>query len=881
MRVHSCKWLVLLGLAAGSIKLYQSRLELQDWVRLHQFNVPGLDKALPSEVYFLEPDRWLEFKIPRDTPLLRVISNASVSPSQPFDPANQWPYAIEYELRGPSQPVTHGTRLTAGVYHFKGEQLLFVDRTNAAPVELNSYLDRRMRPLSGREWVVNLQDQLLRHSEVLRLRLSSRHPDLLNVGVRVYCQTRLPQRKLTYSWNRLSEDQKRDLARGNVYGYEGLSDREKLFLVSTHWAVVAPEGVPGRDFQRRTLYVRDDSETLCEVKRWVPSGLLADPAHSAVLPITNGPGVCQIELTDYSGTSALQPLVWPQPLANGPGFALRVMTNTLIWHPALQPRIDTNVLTWTGPNHILALTNQGGLLEIRSSRPVYIRAFRVQPSLTNEVTPEPTHLLAFTVSPTNVLEYDIQHVQHTPTLFRIEVRRPNLTLAPALPVPAEAGETFGYAILDDADRIWRTGVIPLTNIFSAYDWLVTSNGLADATEPISLCFVLPPTISTFRLLAPTGQFLANAYSRPADLQKRIQVPEDYSPFKAMAPDQPCWFVIRPRDHIERREAGQAALFRVQPRIPEYDPLVLAGQYQWESFLPESEGRAGEGSFALSSALRADGRGLGDQRGSFRGHMVLLPTYDRPPSRSDDLSLIYSPVKTGCEDKVQLVGGPWESQVKPTLVLAFEQVNGGSAKVVLDGKTVLDGRLDGAVSELRLGEVTVGEHALKIQAEAPLSAYLNCLDPGRPQGPTLLNRFCVMGSSNLLTFPYVKRQSGPEVLVLRVFSPVVSNGPGPFDVRLALKGAPPRALGPFDELTFFERAARITPGSEPRSWVVAAAHSRLDEGWPVFFPVGADVPPGQYTLEIILGSDSPRWLSLSRTTPGVAETLALALQHRAF
>jgi hypothetical protein len=63
--------------------------------------------------------------------------------------------------------------------------------------------------------------------------------------------------------------------------------------------------------------------------------------------------------------------------------------------------------------------------------------------------------------------------------------------------------------------------------------------------------------------------------------------------------------------------------------------------------------------------------------------------------------------------------------------------------------------------------------------------------------------------------------------------------------------------------------------------VAAIPAQLDGGVPVFFPIGPDLPPGRYELEGRIAATSPRWLSLSRTTPGVTEKLKLTSQHNIY
>jgi hypothetical protein len=210
MRLHAFKWLLAAGVVAGSVTAYLSRSELQQWFRLHQFRIEGLDLATPSELYFLETNRWLEFDIPQDARMARLISNASISRAEKASPGTQWPYAIEYELR----PGHDRTDVT-GVFHFKGEQLAYLDRKSGRPVEANYYLERRRTPLSGRHWLLNFADPAYNNARLLRLRLHSSDPGLLEVGVRVYFRTDVPERKVGYMWERLSEDQKRDLARGH------------------------------------------------------------------------------------------------------------------------------------------------------------------------------------------------------------------------------------------------------------------------------------------------------------------------------------------------------------------------------------------------------------------------------------------------------------------------------------------------------------------------------------------------------------------------------------------------------------------------------------------------------------------------------------------
>jgi hypothetical protein len=515
-----------------------------------------------------------------------------------------------------------------------------------------------------------------------------------------------------------------------------------------------------------------------------------------------------------------------------------------LWYGELQPEVETNQLTWSGTNQTVLLPNRDGLLLISSSRPVYVRAFQADQVQTNEITPQPIHVLAFTCSPTNSVEFDVEHIGQEPTLFRLDLRR----LIPSATNSTESADVVHYDLLTEEGSPMLAQDVTLTNTFSPYDWLVGSNSLADITVPQSLYFALPSTARTLRVKSPHGTVLVNAYSRPGQLAKRIRIPEDYSPAGIMAPEQPSWFTLRPRDYLQRRLSGQAGIVRVQARPPDYDPLVQAGQYEWDSFLPETEAR---------------------------GQMILLPAAEGQPPRPDSQPFSYFPVTVGAKQRVRFQAQSWQAQVEPTLMLVFTNGSPGSATVSVDGQTLLDNRLEAAVTQVRLGTLTAGEHELNISATRPVSAYLNYLEPAT--NAAYLQRFCTLASSNALSYPYLKRQTNAEVLVLRIFSPRATNPP-PFEVRLRLKTAARNGAGPFTGLTFPEREALVTPRAIGCTWLVAASSVQLDDGEFVFFPVGPDLPPGRYDLEVQFAGASRHWLSLSRTTPGLAEKLQLTSQH---
>ena len=68
--------------------------------------ISGADRALQkriavsdtSLVYVLSKDKWTEFSIPKGSPSLRVVTNATLPNSILVDPTSSWPYVLQYEF---------------------------------------------------------------------------------------------------------------------------------------------------------------------------------------------------------------------------------------------------------------------------------------------------------------------------------------------------------------------------------------------------------------------------------------------------------------------------------------------------------------------------------------------------------------------------------------------------------------------------------------------------------------------------------------------------------------------------------------------------------------------------------------------------------------
>jgi hypothetical protein len=836
-------------IAAGLILIIWPLVNLvrpwRSWLEQHRFSMVGLTEAVPSLTYLVETNRWLDFEIQSEAPFIKIISNASLT-APPAEPAEQeWAYAMDYRLLD-----SQGTVLQQNTYHFKTQLTLYTNLLAGKVQTANFYLDRQLCPLNSRFLFLNLTDPALANkARHLQLRLNHTDAGIVDVAVRVYLRTEVSARKLKYLWNRLTDDQKKDMARGNVYSFQGLSEQERLYLLRYHWSGAAPEGIARRDYQRRTIYIREDLEWNAINPDWMPVGLWLDAQHRTTLPLPNQIGGLRLELrtlpASEKGLTNAMTLNWF-------GLGLR---HTNSWR-----------VTWTGTDHVVTLTNQPGLLELQPDRDLIVRAFLTTPNATNEITPEPVLVPVYYCEPDQALTYQVLHGGDEPTCFRIDLRRiPDEDAS----LGAEVGGVH-FELLDRAQTVVQTGFLICSNSPSVYDFLQQGAIRTNLTEPTSWFFVLPAHITALRLTPRQIPMMIHAYNRPAGLAKTSRIPEDYFLASREQPEQVTWFSLRALDHEQRSLAQTVAWVTVQNRPPNYDLLVLAGRYQWESFLPQQ---------------------------AWQGRMALLPVTGTEVFRPGSEPFLFRPVTVNQSAQIHLGGQPWETNLSPSLIVVNAAPHAdldrartipqnpilgtgvpatpATIVITIDGQPPWSVPLQGAVSEIKLPPMQAGPHALRIEGLGSLEAFMNYLVAETPV--VWLKRLCLAASSEPLSFVYEKRQAGDELLVVRLFSP--ANDVQPCRVHAVIRQVNARRTGPWDSVTILDRWFEVSPEGNADATLLGGADVRVDLGQPLFIPVGADLPTGRYQLDLSVLSQGQRWLVMSRTIPGDFEEQSFTVERK--
>ncbi len=159
--------------------------------------------ASRSMAYLLQPTRWLEFEIPPQAQILRVLTNATVQdfsarPATREQPRAGWQYALDYQLLG-----SDGRLLQASQYHLRASVIQCRDPETGA-VQAISWLGQS----AGIPTITRTVQLPLDSAELvarrLRLRLAERDAAVQEVVVRIYMRSERAGYDQPYVWSRLS-----------------------------------------------------------------------------------------------------------------------------------------------------------------------------------------------------------------------------------------------------------------------------------------------------------------------------------------------------------------------------------------------------------------------------------------------------------------------------------------------------------------------------------------------------------------------------------------------------------------------------------------------------------------------------------------------------
>lgn len=822
--------LVLLPLAAwAGLSAWQGA---RGWLAGDLATLTRLGTAQTSVAYVLSPDRWTRFPLSGPQQSVRLVSHADVAAAYRDDPEAEFRYAYAVQVTD-----GRGAVLREAVLHQRAQVAALRDRGSGEAFTTAAYADAEEIPTAANAVVLAIED-LPRAAEV-RVRRISAAPEVRRASVRVYERTPVNERRLAVQWERLTPEQRLRIAEGNAYPPALLTEAERTNLLRRQWKPIGPSGVEGRDYRSRSLFLLQELEGEPIDPPALPPGLFVDARHNGTirLPERGGALVLRVEPVTHLGAASSGTL-------------------RLSWYGGGLARREQRELPWSAEAPEIRLELGGGLVEFASDQPVAVRTFLPDGT---ELTQETSQLRAFVAGPEAPVTFPVLHLPdgEGATPLRVDLRCLCFDAAPArggqggtpgaLPAVAllagpGATPVLRHELLSADGAVLRRGEMPIPVQPSPYDRLLGQDPLA-LSEPAKLHFAVPREAAALRLSASAPVLLAG-YNRPPDLPWRAMVPEDYFAPEDPLSTRPAWFGMRPADWEALLAANRSALLAVQPRPPEDDPELLAGRYDWEQFVPAGNWLARE----------------------------VLVQREATPVRRLSLASIFSPLPEGGEVAAEFVAATPGGTATPQLMFLRDQGGPATLRLEVDGRAVFSAQVAAARGTVAVPPIPAGTRRLRAFAPPGTALYIN---QATPHPGALISRRAIRLVSGETVFEFEKRMpaegEAPELVVAHFYGqPAAGEAPPRQEVAIIVEGGPPRGPGPHLGFTIRERLYDVRRGPEPPDVRVLGAAGQLGPERILFLPFGPDLPPGLYRVRVRLSNGPEALLSLTRTTPGIAE-----------
>jgi hypothetical protein len=627
-----------------------------------------------------------------------------------------------------------------------------------------------------------------------------------------------------------------------VYPPGLLSPEERQNLLRFRWVPLAPVGISGSDYVQRTLYLRNTVEERAIEERIVPAGLEVRRGVRALVPLPETPGRVRLWCAAVCDVPSPVP---PDPLVvrwYGKGLEKR-------WTKTLDPVV---------PGAAYHFSVSGGQLELDCPRHAIFhvawndRAWSADHEPL-DITPSREYLLVFRTDEQASVEYAIRpSADRRRTPFRLwlygllENHEPD--------GGQSADERFvtrlGWQFLDASGSVVEQGTLADCPPVSDYDYVADAADDLRVTDRCTFYFAIPSDVCRVRLSAIDRPSLVCGFTRPPGLPKEVRVPEDYYAYHREHGLRRSWYNVQPSSPGEMSADEQLVRLVIQPRPPEDDPLLLAGQFQWRDYHPE---------------------------GAWKARYLLVARDPTSPTSREAPRTLFTELDINREHVVQFTCNPGRGRFSPTLVYRTDDALPQTITIRLEGQLHEQFRVYAPSGHLRLEGIPreLARQPSRVQILAAPTTQV-CMNGIALDGqPTYWKRLANRLEDGRLSFIYSKQQE-EELLTLRFF-PITCRS-ARLRLHVTISGSGEMTSGPHADLTLRHRIYDLRPGEQPNVWVLEAPQTLTGGGLSCYLPLGADLPPGRYAIEVSTEDAVEGYVLLSRTIPGRAQTRAIFLDR---
>lgn len=761
-----------------------------------------------SLCYNVEKEKWTRFELPRGTDSVKVITTANISKQAVYDANTPMNYALEFQLLDKNNDL-----VKSGLYHQHTAITQYGDLAQGQSYTSSYYFDEPLIPGDGR--VIMLDFKGVPDTTNLKIRFRLAHKDTIisDVVMRIYFPETTGQGKLEHQWKRTGKAKKTRLAQGNIYSSEFLTEAEQMNLMRRTWRPLAPVGTEGTDYVTRRLYVLKEVESPSVPPIPFTRGIALDKNLRVTLPIPEQ-GL-DLRLLFFQPPSMAQE-VPPPPFIK------------LKWFGKKQKSLEW-AIPWMGDETRYTKRLAAGIIELSCDQPVTVLMYQVDKDRENDITPAPLALRVWMMDTNPPVTYRISHGRGKFTPFRASFRK-------QLPGFHPMETSLYYTLLDDKKNVLKREQISLNFTPSLYDRFVEKGIPIILSDPLVFYFKLPPKV-TYVQFSSVAPLLVNAHNRPPRMVKLTRVPEDYYPASDVEKKpQVTWFPLRPLELNGDLVSPASIVIRTQPRPPEMNPDLFAGNFKWESFEPGN---------------------------NEKGHYLLAPSEKKTYQRDASLGSNFKPMALNQSTQVNFKAPGQLRAMDPRLI--FYQKNGSTPfniEITMDGHPYYQEALMGRTGSLTLPPVSPGDHAMTIHSTAPIKPFVNFI---QSRDPGYHLRFAHRLTPRGMILDYTKVSPGDETLSLALFFPRINAHR--LQLRVTIENPSRNNHGPFRKLTLLKRRYSVRSDDNGPVYVLNASTHTLGSWQKCFVPLGSDLKPGRYTIKIVLEKGPEGYLVPYRVTPG--------------
>ncbi len=752
--------------------------------------------------YLIDEEKWLVFPFEVKGELLRVVTNANLPKNINLKKEGGWEYSLRYQITGKG-----GAVLLDRTHHLHSKITFYKD-DRLGEFTSSFYTETDIIPADSRGFRINISH--LKDADAIRFILLKKDKDIKDVSLRIYTRYEPKERILGYMWRRFSEKKRERLAMGNIYPPQLLTEYEKKRILQSQWRPLGPLGAKGKDFIPKNLYVLKEVEAE-EIDIYIPPiGIFIKGGHHATVPVPEGGGNLRIEF--YNNTEAE-----PHDIR-------------LFWYGREIEQFFERTIKWKDPTKTsIESFFDTGLIDIYSEDPIGLKAFLIKGKEEKEITPEPVYMRAYISDLNKPVTFHISHHGESPTPFKASLR---LILREDIKPASYAI----YELLNQEDKVVYRGKLPLNPIASFYDTLSGNYLDVEVSEAQDYYFYLPAEVDGIRFYSDT-EVIVTGYTRPDNMVRSIDIPEDYLPSTLLEEKEPSWFAIRPAGYWSLIYEARSVILIINRRPPERREELIEGRYEWEDYVPE---------------------------GRYQAYYVLTDEIKdvKPDRESPDY---YFPLRTDTDNTILLREIKGLNTIAPTLLYILKGDGRSDIKVYVDDRPVLNTKVYGNIGEIRLSPLKFGKHKIRIESSHAGEFYINNIR--YTGGPIIFKRFTSRLKKEGISFLYRKATPFEEVLSVRFYAPSGNNQRSIIDV--SIEADREADLRPFNKWTFLRRRFSIRPDDSNALPMLYAPDKYLQPGQLLFIPVGEDLPPGTYRITFMPVSGTG-YISLHKITPGEYE-----------